>query len=80
MNVIDTINSYNMLMDITQQKDFLDLFNTNFKHLINHLIEISDFVSAKEKTYQSQIDTLTRQNRALFNENMEIHEKNNDLT
>ena len=68
----DDINSYQLLSDLTQQRNFLNNFNHNFRRVVNHILELSSFMSQKEQSYISQIESLSRQNQVLFDENIDL--------
>ena len=42
-------------------------------------MDLGSYLKAKEKSYLSQIESLTRQNQVLFDENMQLNEQNNNV-
>jgi len=54
------IGTYQLLHDITRQRNFLNIFNQNFRRVVNHIIELSSYLSAKEENYVEQINSLSR--------------------
>ena len=69
------LESYQLLLDVTQQRNFLNVFNQNFKRVINHILEISGHLSSQESIYTDQIESLSRQNQVLFDENIALQDK-----
>jgi hypothetical protein len=47
-------------------------FNQYFKRVVNHVIELSEFLSKKEQNYIEQIESLSKQNQVLFDENTQL--------
>ena len=44
----DDFNNYTLLSDVTQQRNFLNNFNQNFRRVVNHVLELSTFMASKE--------------------------------
>jgi len=38
------VNNYQLLSDLSQQREFMLNFNQQFKRVVNHVIELSDFL------------------------------------
>lgn len=53
----------------------MDNFNANFCKLVSHVMDLGNYLKAKERAYLSQIESLTRQNQVLFDENIQLNEK-----
>lgn len=58
----DDVNNYQLLSDLSQQRDFMFSFNHYFKRVVNHIIELSSFLQRKEQSYIEQIESLSKQN------------------
>jgi len=40
----DDVNNYELLSDLSQQREFMFNFNHYFKRVVNHVIELSNFL------------------------------------
>jgi hypothetical protein len=38
------VNNYQLLSNLSQQREFMLNFNQQFKRVVNHVIELSDFL------------------------------------
>lgn len=45
------ISDYLAIQDLTERKKYLDTFNYSFMRLVSHLLELSKFLTEKEKSY-----------------------------
>jgi hypothetical protein len=73
--VPDDVNNYQLLSDLSQQRDFMVNFNHYFKRVVNHIIELSSFLQRKEQGFVEQIESLSKQNQVLFDENIELQRR-----
>ena len=73
--LVDDVNNYQLLSDLTQQREFLFNFNNHFKRVVNHVIELSSFLQKKQQGYIEQIESLSKQNQVLFDENIVLQNK-----
>ena len=56
----DDIQNYQLLLDVTEQRNFLTIFNQNFRRVTNHVLELSTNLSQMEKNYVEQIESLSK--------------------
>ena len=42
------LDNYQLLLDVTRQRNFLNIFNQNFRRVVNHITELSTYLSSKE--------------------------------
>lgn len=50
-------------------------FNQSFRQVTQHVVELSAFLQKKEKSYVDQIESLSRQNQVLFDENIKLQQQ-----
>lgn len=50
--------NYDLVQSVTQQRDYLDHFNSKMMRFINQVLTLNDYIKQKEKIHLTQIESL----------------------